>query len=161
MHAKCDLDSWFDNNHCCQLFWKRFFFFHSPFALLSNSEIKNKTHVFFSLDCKCGDEKVLVRIMWPGFEKFNTKQDNSSQNETIDHISTIAGSLASIGTEHTESPVRTDHILLQNVTRFFFFCSLNIIIESFLCFFLSLSLSIAWFYAGLGWSRLRYRPYRS
>lgn len=58
--------------------------------------------------------------MWPGFEKFNTKQDNSSQNETIDHISTIAGSLASIGTEHTESPVRPNHILSQNVTTFFF-----------------------------------------
>lgn len=43
--------------------------------------------------------------MWSGFEKFNTKLDNSSRNETIDHISTIAGSLASIGTEHTESPV--------------------------------------------------------
>lgn len=44
--------------------------------------------------------------MWSGFEKFNTKPDNSSsRNETIDHISTIAGSLASIGTEHTESPV--------------------------------------------------------
>lgn len=45
--------------------------------------------------------------MWSGFEKFNTKQDNSSHNETIDHISTIAGSLASIGTEHTESPVNS------------------------------------------------------
>lgn len=44
-------------------------------------------------------------MMWSGFEKFNAKQDNSSQNETIDHISTIAGSLASIETEHTESPV--------------------------------------------------------
>lgn len=44
--------------------------------------------------------------MWSGFEKFNAKHDNnSSQNETIDHISTIAGSLASIETEHTESPV--------------------------------------------------------
>lgn len=44
--------------------------------------------------------------MWPGFEKFNAKLDNnSSQHETIDHISTIAGSLVSLETEHTESPV--------------------------------------------------------
>lgn len=44
--------------------------------------------------------------MWPGFEKLNVKLDNnSSQHETIDHISTIAGSLASLETEHTESPV--------------------------------------------------------
>lgn len=49
--------------------------------------------------------------MWSGFEKFNAKLDNSNQNETIDHISTIAGSLASIETEHTESPV----------SQFFFF----------------------------------------
>lgn len=52
--------------------------------------------------------------MWPGFEKFNAKLDNnSSQHETIDHISTIAGSLASLETEHTESPVRYN----SNVTH--------------------------------------------
>lgn len=55
--------------------------------------------------------------MWPGFEKFNTKQDNSSQNETIDHISTIAGSLASIGTEHTESPVSVDSLIFDYISR--------------------------------------------
>lgn len=58
-----------------------------------------------------------LQIMWSGFEKFNTKQDSSSHNETIDHISTIAGSLASIGTEHTESPVKSSfafHLDCQN-----------------------------------------------
>jgi len=39
--------------------------------------------------------------MWPSFERCSTRLDNSSQHETladVEHISTIAGSLGSIGT---------------------------------------------------------------
>lgn len=57
-------------------------------------------------------------MMWSGFEKFNAKQDNSSQNETIDHISTIAGSLASIETEHTESPVSKQYLPFRMLVDF-------------------------------------------
>lgn len=63
-------------------------------------------------------EKRSFQIMWSGFEKFNAKLDNSSQNETIDHISTIAGSLASIETEHTESPVsRNRFVVIIPISR--------------------------------------------
>lgn len=48
------------------------------------------------------------QTMWQGFDRFSLKHDASSQQETTlgdaEHISTIAGSLASIGT--TETPVR-------------------------------------------------------
>lgn len=51
--------------------------------------------------------------MWPGFDRYSnsTKTEASSQNETIgddgehERISTIAGSLASIVTGHSESAV--------------------------------------------------------
>lgn len=51
--------------------------------------------------------------MWSGFDRFSisTKTEISSQNETIgddgehERISTIAGSLASIVTGHSESAV--------------------------------------------------------
>lgn len=39
--------------------------------------------------------------MWPGFDRCSTRLANSSQNDTladVEHISTIAGSLGSIGT---------------------------------------------------------------
>lgn len=49
--------------------------------------------------------------MWSGFDRFSLKHDASSQQETTlgdaEHISTIAGSLASIGTGHTETPVKS------------------------------------------------------
>lgn len=72
--------------------------------------------------------------MWPAF----TKHDNSSQNETIDHISTIAGSLASIGSEHTESPVSVNENFPKPAAN-----------------------SFSILFAGFGWSSLRYGPYWS
>lgn len=51
------------------------------------------------------------QMMWSGFDRFSLKHDASSQQETTlgdaEHISTIAGSLASIGTGHTETPVQS------------------------------------------------------
>lgn len=53
--------------------------------------------------------------MWSGFDRFSVKLDISSQNETLgeaEHISTIAGSLASIGTDHTDTPVNQSNLFL-------------------------------------------------
>lgn len=43
--------------------------------------------------------------MWSGLEKATTKLDSSSRKGTIDRISTIDGSLASIASEQTVTPV--------------------------------------------------------
>lgn len=59
---------------------------------------------------ECKECRVFAgQMMWSGFDRFSLKQDASSHQETTlgdaEHISTIAGSLASIGTGHTETPV--------------------------------------------------------
>lgn len=48
---------------------------------------------------------VCSQRMWSEFEKLSKKLDDTGYNDTTDRISTIDGSLASVLSEQTESPV--------------------------------------------------------